>query len=54
MFTTATDMVASLAKAMKAGSFARRLNTYVKPSLLIIDEIGFLPLDGPRQTCCFR
>lgn len=53
-FTTATDMVASLAKSMEAGAFTRRLNTYVKPSLLIIDEIGFLPLDGAQANLLFQ
>ena len=38
--TTVADMVASLAQAQRAGTYAGRLRTYVRPSLLILDEIG--------------
>ncbi len=48
-FTTCADLVASLAEASHMGTYATRLRTYVRPSLLIIDEIGFLPL-GPEEA----
>lgn len=48
-FTTVADMVASLAQAQRVGTYASRLRTYVRPSLLILDEIGFLPL-GPDEA----
>jgi DNA replication protein DnaC len=48
-FITAAKLVASLAEARTLGTFSRRLATYVRPSLLIIDEVGFLPL-GPSEA----
>jgi len=53
-FTTLADMVASLAQATRAGTYTTRLRTYVRPSLLIIDEIGFLPLDADDANLLFH
>ena len=53
-FTTCADMVASLASATRGGTYTNRLRTYVRPSLLIIDEIGFFcPWRQMRPTCSF-
>jgi DNA replication protein DnaC len=48
-FTTAAKLVASLAEARRAGTFSRRVAAVTYPRLLIIDEVGFLPL-GPEQA----
>jgi len=48
-FTTAAKMISSLSEARSSGTFSRRLTTYVRPRLLIIDEVGFLPL-GPEEA----
>jgi DNA replication protein DnaC len=48
-FTTVARMIASLSEARTSGAFSRRLATYVRPRLLIIDEVGFLPL-GPEEA----
>jgi DNA replication protein DnaC len=53
-FTTAANMVASLAQAERQGTFARRVLTYTRPSLLILDEIGFLPLDAAQGSLLFQ
>jgi DNA replication protein DnaC len=53
-FTTAARLVASLAEARTAGTFSRRLMGFVRPSLLIIDEIGFLPLDAGEASLLFE
>jgi DNA replication protein DnaC len=53
-FTTCADMVASLAQATRAGTYTTRLRTYVRPSLLIIDEIGFLPLGADDANLLFH
>jgi len=53
-FTTLADMVASLAQATRAGTYTTRLRTYVRPSLLIIDENGFLPLDADDANLLFH
>jgi DNA replication protein DnaC len=53
-FTTATRMIAALAEAREAASFSRRLLTYTRPSLLIVDEVGFLPLDAEQAALLFE
>ena len=39
---------AALAEAREGATFSRRPLTYTRPSLLIVDEVGFLPLDAER------
>lgn len=53
-FTTAARLVASLAEARTAGTFSRRLTGFVRPSLLIVDEVGFLPLDASEASLMFE
>jgi len=53
-FTTCADMVDSLTKAAEVGSLQNRLKVYSKPSLLIIDEIGFLPLGASQANLLFQ
>jgi len=53
-FTTLADMVASLQRAFEAGNLAQRLPVYTRPSLLVIDEIGFLPLDRSQASLFFQ
>ena len=53
-FTTAARLVASLAEAGSAGTFSRRLSGFVHPRLLIVDEVGFLPLDAERRALLFE
>jgi DNA replication protein DnaC len=43
-FTTLADLVASLAKAEREGSLRERIRFLCRPQLLIIDEIGYLPV----------
>jgi DNA replication protein DnaC len=44
-FTTATALLATLGKAESEGKLADKLTEYSKPRLLIIDELGYLPLE---------
>ncbi len=53
-FTTAARLVASLSEARTAGTFSRRLQSFVRPRLLIIDEVGFLPLDAGEASLLFE
>ncbi len=53
-FTTAQRMIAALAEAREAATYGRRLLTYTRPSLLIIDEVGFLPLDAGEAALLFE
>ena len=53
-FTSAADMVASLQSAHLAGSALYKLRTYLKPSVLVIDELGYLPLDQSSANWIFQ
>ena len=44
-FTSASGMVASLQQAHLEGESRYRMRTYTGPSVLVIDELGYLPLD---------
>lgn len=43
-FATLADIVASLAKAEREGTLRERLRFLCRPQLLIVDEIGYLPV----------
>ena len=43
-FATLADVVSSLAKAEREGTLRERLRFLSRPQLLIVDEIGFLPV----------
>jgi len=45
LFTTAVDIINTLAAAQSAGRLKREFHRYLKPALLIIDELGYLPID---------
>jgi DNA replication protein DnaC len=44
-FTTADEMVHNLAIARRDGTFAHKLKTYTAPSVLVIDDVGLLPME---------
>lgn len=48
LFTTATSLLAMLSRAAAEGKLAEQITFYAKPKLLIIDELGYLPLE--KQT----
>jgi DNA replication protein DnaC len=43
-FTTLADLITALAKAEREGTLRERLRFLCRPQLLIVDEIGFLPV----------
>lgn len=43
-FSTLADLVTSLAKAEKEGMLRERIRYLVRPQLLVVDEIGYLPV----------
>lgn len=51
-FTTAPALVANLAKAHLTGRLKDQFIHYIKPKLLIVDELGYLPPQRTRPTCC--
>jgi len=54
LFTTLNDMVSSLMASMADNSFPSRLRTFVQPSLLIIDEVGYLPVSKEGANFLFQ
>src|SRR6201997_2365521 len=42
LFTTAVDIINTLAAATAAGRLKRELTRYLKPALLVVDELGYL------------
>ena len=54
LFVTAIALVASLAKGHAQGSLEERLINYIKPKLLIIDELGYLPLEPDAAHLFFQ
>jgi DNA replication protein DnaC len=54
LFTSATALLAALAKAETEGQLAERLTFYTKPKLLIIDELGYLPFERRSAHLFFQ
>jgi DNA replication protein DnaC len=53
-FTTAGDLVAMLVKSYSTGTFDAKMNFFARMSLLIIDEVGYLPLDRQASNLLFQ
>jgi len=53
-FTTAARMIATLIEVRGSGSFTRRLASFCRPRLLIVDEVGFLPLEAEGAALLFE
>ena len=54
LFTTAAAMLTTLTKALGEGRFDDKLKVFTIPRLLIIDEIGYLPIDRQAATLFFQ
>ena len=54
LFTSAAALVASLAKAHRTGQLEEQLVHYTKPKLLIVDELGYLPLEVEASHLFFQ
>jgi DNA replication protein DnaC len=54
LFTSATALLAALAKAETEGQLADRLLFYSKPKLLLIDELGYLPFERRSAHLFFQ
>jgi DNA replication protein DnaC len=53
-FMTAHDLVTDLGRAYREGRLDRRMRIYLAPKVLIIDEMGYLPLDDMGATIFFQ
>ena len=54
LFSTAANMIAILSKAMHEGRLEEKLKVFSVPRLLIIDEIGYLPIDRQGANLFFQ
>ena len=54
LFTTAAHLIAVLTKAHAEGRLDEKLKVYTTPRLLIIDEIGYLPIDRIGANLFFQ
>ena len=54
LFTGAIDIINSLAAAHASGNIKRALNQYIKPQVLCVDELGYLPIDTFGADCLFQ
>jgi DNA replication protein DnaC len=54
LFTTAANLITALTKAHTEGRLDEKLKVYTAPRLLIIDEIGYLPIDRLGANLFFQ
>lgn len=54
LFVTATALLASLSRAQLDGKLADQIAFYAKPKLLIVDELGYLPLEKQTANLFFQ
>src|SRR3989442_1557485 len=53
-FITAHDLAADLGRAYREGRLDRRMRVYLAPKVLVIDEVGYLPLEDLGATIFFQ
>jgi DNA replication protein DnaC len=54
LFATAIDVINTLTAAQLAGRLKQELKKYTKPELLILDELGYLPIDKTGADLLFQ
>ena len=54
LFTTAAGLIATLGKALAENRLDERLKALAQPALLIIDEIGYIPIDRHGANLFFQ
>jgi DNA replication protein DnaC len=54
LFTTAVDAVNNLLAAQTTGRLKQELKKYHQPSVLILDELGYLPIDKTGADLLFQ
>ena len=52
-FTTAEELTRTLVRAQIEGTWASKLRTYTAPTVLVIDDVGLLPLDSRDAAGAF-
>lgn len=54
LFTTAIGIINSLAAAQNAGRFVHELKKYLRPDVVVMDELGYLPIDKHGADLLFQ
>jgi DNA replication protein DnaC len=54
LFTSAADIINTLSAAQKARRLKIELAKYLRPALLVIDELGFIPIDKHGADLLFQ
>ena len=54
LFASAIDIINTLAAAKSAGRLKQEIKKYAKPALLIVDELGYLPIDKSGADLLFQ
>lgn len=54
LFSTAVDIVNHLSAAQQAGRLATELARYQRPEVLVMDEVGYLPVDKRGADLLFQ
>jgi DNA replication protein DnaC len=54
LFTTAIEVIQTLQAAQAAHRFRAELKKYIKPRILVLDELGYLPIDKAGADLLFQ
>ena len=54
LFTTAINMINTLSAAQAEHRLKTELKKYIVPSLLVLDEVGYLPIDKQGADLLFQ
>ena len=54
LFASAVDVVNTLAAAQRTGQLKTELRKYLRPRLLVLDELGYLPIDKTGADLLFQ
>ena len=54
LFTSAVDVINTLSAAQRNGRLKPTLERYIRPTLLILDELGYLPIDKVGADLLFQ
>lgn len=53
-FTTLDDMITALHRAHSLGRFEKKLKAYLRPAVLVVDEVGYLALSPDEANMLFQ
>lgn len=54
LFTSAIDIIHTLSAAKSTGRLKQEIKKYAKPTLLLVDELGYLPIDKSGADLLFQ